>query len=129
MYDELKEVFLWPRKAVSLRNIAQNLKSVSPKHIFLESLEEWCRSRNIFGIKSDCQVREWTTRYRQEGAESLSEDRRKDGNNPMLGKYQRDPNIENWPLEKQIEYLKMENAILKKVKALRLKNSGERNDT
>lgn len=82
-----------------------------------------------FGLKSDFQVREWTKRYRKEGAESLSEDRRKSGNNPMLGKYQRDPNIENWPLEKQVEYLKMENAILKKVKALRLKNSGEPNDT
>jgi len=82
-----------------------------------------------FGLKSENQVREWTKRYRGEGAESLSEDRRKGGNNPMLGKYQRDPNLENWTLQHQIEYLKMENAILKKAKALRLRNSGEPNDT
>ena len=82
-----------------------------------------------FGLKSENQVREWTKRYRREGAESLSEDRRKRGNNPMAGKYFREKNIESWSLEQQIEYLKMENAILKKAKALRLKNSGEPNDT
>lgn len=82
-----------------------------------------------FGLKSENQVREWTKRYRGEGAQSLSEDRRAGGNNPMAGKHFREKNIEDWPLEQQIEYLKMENAILKKAKALRLKNSGEPSDT
>ena len=82
-----------------------------------------------FELKSDCQVKEWTKRYRKEGPESLSEDRRAGGNNPTLGKYRREPNMENWTLQQQIEYLKMENAILKKVKALRLKNSGEPSGT
>jgi len=82
-----------------------------------------------FGLKSICQVYEWTDRYRKEGPDSLSKDKRCDGNNLMLGKHFRDKNIEDWPLEQQVEYLKMENAILKKAKALRLKNSGEPNDT
>jgi transposase len=82
-----------------------------------------------YGLRSSTQLFNWTQRYRSEGTESLSEDRRAGGNNPMLGKYRRDPNIENWTLEQQVEHLKMENAILKKVKALRLKNSGEPSDT
>lgn len=82
-----------------------------------------------FGLKSICQVYEWTDRYRKEGPDSLSKDMRSDGKETMRGKYFREKNIEDWPLERQIEYLKMENAILKKAKALRLKNSGERNDT
>lgn len=83
----------------------------------------------LFGIRDKTQVYVWTRRYRKEGPESLSEDRRAGGNNPMAGKHFREKKIEDWPLEQQIEYLKMENAILKKVKALRLKNSGEPNDT
>jgi len=82
----------------------------------------------LFGLKSDRQVVVWTNRYRKEGPESLSKDKRLGGNNPMIGKYRRDPNMENWTLQQQVEYLKMENAILKKAKALRLKNSGEPND-
>ena len=82
-----------------------------------------------FELKIDCQVKEWTKRYRKEGPESLSEDRRAGGNNPTLGKYRREQNMENWTLQQQIEYLKMENAILKKVKALRLTDSGEPSDT
>lgn len=82
-----------------------------------------------YGLRSGTQLFAWTKRYREEGPEFLSEDRRTGGNNPMIGKYRRDPNIENWTLQQQIEYLKMENAILKKAKALRLKNSGEPNDT
>jgi len=81
-----------------------------------------------FGLKSDAQVIRWTQLYRQGGPEALSKDRR-EGHNPNFGKHFREKNIENWPLEQQVEYLKMENAILKKAKALRLKNSGERNDT
>jgi transposase len=83
----------------------------------------------LFGLKSKTQVVVWTKRYRKEGPESLSQDRRTGGNNPLLGKHFREKDIEGWPLEQQIEYLKMENAILKKAKALRLKNSGEPSDT
>jgi len=83
----------------------------------------------LFELKSDTQVEVWTRRYRKEGPESLSRDKRAGGNNLMGGRYFREKNIEDWPLEQQIEYLKMENAILKKAKALRLKNSGEPSDT
>jgi transposase len=83
----------------------------------------------LFGLKSDTQVEAWTKRYRKEGPESLSKDKRSGGNNSLSGRYFREKDIEDWPLEQQIEYLKMENAILKKAKALRLKNLGEPNDT
>ena len=82
-----------------------------------------------FEMRNVSQVKAWTKRYRTEGPESLAIDKRAQRINPKLGKHFREKNIENWPLEQQVEYLKMENAILKKVKALRLRNSREHNDT
>jgi len=87
------------------------------------------RVAKLFGLRSDSQVDVWTKLYRQGGPEALSKDRRVSERNPNSGRYFREKNIEDWPLEQQVEYLKMENAILKKAKALRLKNLGEPNDT
>jgi transposase len=74
-----------------------------------------------FEMKSKTQIREWVKHYQDNGVSGLSLDKRTRGNNPLAGKYFRERNIETWPLEQQVEYLKMENTILKKVKALRLK--------
>lgn len=86
------------------------------------------RVAKVFGIRSASQVNAWTKLYQTEGVESLSIDKRVNSNNPTLGKHFRERDIEDWPLDKQIEYLKMENAILKKVKALRSRKSGEPSD-
>lgn len=82
----------------------------------------------VFGVRDSTQVRTWTKRYQRDGIASLSIDKRVYSNNPMAGKHFREHDIEEWPLDKQIEYLKMENAILKKVKALRSRKSGEPSD-
>ena len=86
------------------------------------------RVAKVFGVRSASQVKAWTKLYQTEGVESLSIDKRVNSNNPTLGKHFRERDIEDWPLDKQIEYLKMENAILKKVKALRSRKSGEPSD-
>ncbi len=76
------------------------------------------------GIRSDCQLRNWIKLYRQD-PELLKQDGRKLGKKDGVqkGRPQKD-NLDNLSLEEQIEHLKMENAILKKAKALR-KNYGE----
>ncbi|MBN2876834.1 MAG: transposase [Bacilli bacterium] len=74
-----------------------------------------------FGLKSQTQVKVWTDSYRNEGIVGLSKDNRGKGTSTMRGRYLRNHTLEDWPLERQLEYLKLENAVLKKVKALRLK--------
>ena len=79
------------------------------------------RVTKAFELKSKPQVKGWTKRYQDKRIGALSMDNRARGNNPLAGKYFREKDIEPWSLEQQIEYLKMENTILEKVKALRLK--------
>ena len=78
------------------------------------------------GIKSDRQWRDWIKLYRQD-PELLKQNRRgkassKDGVRKGRSKQVK---LEDMSIDEQIEYLKMENAILKKAKALR-KDYGER---
>ena len=77
------------------------------------------------GLRSSKQLRNWVKLYRQD-PELLKQDNRgkaskKDG--VRKGRPKK-VNIDELSKDKQIEYLKMENAILKKVKALR-RNYGE----
>ena len=77
------------------------------------------------GLRSHAQLKRWTAKYLQ-NPELLKQDNRgkaslKDG--VRKGRPKK-VNLENLSLEEQIEHLKMENAILKKAKALR-KNYGE----
>lgn len=62
-----------------------------------------------YGLKSNRQVRDWLKLY-QENPKLLSQDRR---GRPKSVK------LEDMVLKEQVEYLKMENAILKKLRALR----------
>ena len=78
------------------------------------------------GLRSPTQLKNWTKLYRQ-NPELLKQDNRgkaskKDGVNK--GRPKR-PKLDGMSKDEQIEYLKMENAILKKAKALR-KDYGER---
>jgi transposase-like protein len=77
------------------------------------------------GLKSDRQLRDWVKLYRQD-PELLKQNNRgkaslKDGVRKGRPKQIK---LDEMSKDEQIEYLKMENAILKKVKALR-KNYGE----
>lgn len=78
------------------------------------------------GLRSDEQLSRWTKLYRQD-PELLKQDNRgkassKDG---VIKGRPRKPKPDEMSKDEQIEYLKMENAILKKAKALR-KSCGER---
>ena len=77
------------------------------------------------GLRSKTQLNKWVKQYQQD-PELLKQDGRhlgkKDG--VQKGKPKR-VNLDELSKDEQIEQLKMENAILKKVKAL-LKNYGER---
>jgi transposase-like protein len=76
------------------------------------------------GLRSSTQLKNWVELYRQD-PELLKQDGRhlgkKDG--VQKGKSKK-VKLEDLSLEEQVEHLKMENAILKKAKALR-KNYGE----
>ena len=77
------------------------------------------------GLRSDQQLRNWIKLYRQD-PELLKQDNRgkaskKDGIRKGRPKK---VNLDDLSKDEQIEHLKMENAILKKAKALR-KNYGE----
>ena len=77
------------------------------------------------GLRSPTQLKNWTKLYKKD-PEMLRQDNRGKGS-LKDGKRKGRPkkvNLENLSLEEQIEHLKMENAILKKAKALR-KDYGE----
>ncbi len=73
-----------------------------------------------FGVASGTQVRIWVKQYRTNPNLSAFEDQRKvnGSNNPNFGKHLRKKGITDLSLEEQVEYLKMENAILKRLSAL-----------
>ena len=76
------------------------------------------------GLRSSKQLRDWVKLYHQD-PELLKQDGRKAGKKEGVRKGRpKRVNIDELSKDKQIEYLKMENAILKKVKALR-RNYGE----
>lgn len=76
------------------------------------------------GLRSDAQLRKWTKLY-NEDPELLKKDGRKLGKKDGIHKgKQKKVNLDELSKDEQIEHLKMENAILKKVKALR-KDYGE----
>ncbi len=76
------------------------------------------------GLRSHEQLRQWIKLYKQD-PELLKVDGRHFGKKDGVQKgIPKKPNLKELSLEEQVEYLKMENAILKKVKALR-KNYGE----
>ena len=76
------------------------------------------------GLRSREQLRQWTKLYQQD-PELLKKDGRHLGKKDGVQKGRpKKVNLEELSLEEQIEQLKMENAVLKKVKALR-KNYGE----
>lgn len=72
----------------------------------------------IFGIKNRSQVKTWVKKYRENTSIETFDDKRREGNNPDLGKHFREKNVDHLSLEEQLEYYKLENAVLKKVKAL-----------
>ena len=74
------------------------------------------------GLRNKTQLLNWTKLYKQD-PELLKTDRRSLGSNSS-GR-QKQIKLNELSKDEQIEYLKMENAILKKVKALR-KSYGER---
>ena len=76
------------------------------------------------GLRSDRQLRNWIKLYKKD-PELLKKDGRKLGkkDGDRKGRPKR-ANLDELSKDEQIEYLKMENAILKKVKALR-KDYGE----
>ena len=76
------------------------------------------------GLRSREQLRQWTKLYQQD-PELLKQDGRHLGKKDGVQKGRpKKVNLDELSLEEQIEQLKMENAILKKAKALR-KNYGE----
>ena len=76
------------------------------------------------GLRSDRQLRNWIKLYRQD-PELLNQDGRKLGKKDGVRKGRpKKLKLDELSLEEQIEQLKMENAVLKKAKALR-KNYGE----
>ena len=76
------------------------------------------------GLKSDRQLRNWVKLYRQD-PELLKQDGRRLGKMDGVRKGRpKQVKLDEMSKDEQIEYLKMENAILKKAKALR-KNYGE----
>ncbi len=76
------------------------------------------------GLRSDRQLRNWIKLYRQD-PELLNQDGRKLGKKDGVQKGRpKKLKLDELSLEEQIEQLKMENAVLKKAKALR-KNYGE----
>ena len=76
------------------------------------------------GLRSHKQLQDWIKLYRQD-PELLKQDGRKLGKKDGVQKGKpKKVNLDTLSLEQQIEHLKMENAILKKAKALR-KNYGE----
>ena len=76
------------------------------------------------GLRSHEQLRQWIKLYKQD-PELLKVDGRHFGKKDGVQKgIPKKPNLKELSLEEQVEYLKMENAILKKVKAIR-KNYGE----
>ena len=76
------------------------------------------------GLRSHEQLRQWIKLYKQD-PELLKVDGRHFGKKDGVQKgIPKKPNLKELSLEEQVEYLKMENAILKKVKALR-KDYGE----
>ena len=83
------------------------------------------RLASKLGLRSSTQLRNWIKLYRKD-PELLKQDNRgkasaKDGIRKGRPKK---PKLDEMSKDEQIEYLKMENAILKKAKAL-LKNLGE----
>lgn len=74
-----------------------------------------------FGIKNRSQVKTWVKKYRENDSIDTFNDQRSGGNNPNFGKHFREKKVDDLPLEEQLKYYKLENAVLKKVKALRLK--------
>ena len=76
------------------------------------------------GLRSHTQLQNWVKLYRQD-PELLKHDGREKGKKDGVQKGRpKKVNLDNLSLEEQIEQLKMENAILKKAKALR-KDYGE----
>ena len=76
------------------------------------------------GLRSSRQLKDWVELYRQD-PELLKQDGRHLGKKDGVQKGKpKKVNLEDLNLEEQVEHLKMENAILKKAKALR-KNYGE----
>ena len=76
------------------------------------------------GLRSSRQLRNWVELYRQD-PELLKQDGRHLGKKDGVQKGKpKKVKLEDLSLEEQVEHLKMENAILKKAKALR-KNYGE----
>ena len=76
------------------------------------------------GLRSDTQLWNWVKLYQQD-PELLKQDGRHLGKKDGIQKGRpKKVNLEELSLEEQVEHLKMENAILKKAKALR-KNYGE----
>lgn len=76
------------------------------------------------GLRSKEQLRQWVKLYRQD-PELLKQDGRHLGKKDGVQKGRpKKVNLEELSLEEQVEHLKMENAILKKAKALR-KDYGE----
>ena len=76
------------------------------------------------GLRSSTQLRNWVKLYRQD-PELLKQDGRHLGKKDGVQKGKpKKVNLDELSKDEQIEYLKMENAILKKVKALR-KDYGE----
>ena len=65
-----------------------------------------------YGIKSVSTVREWIAEYQNSGGAGFYTEQRGRSRKAVV------TDLDNMTLKEQVEYLKMENAILKKLKAL-----------
>ena len=98
-------------------------KEAAEKYLSGEYGGYYLLSREL-GLRSSRQLREWVELYRQD-PELLKQDGRHLGKKDGVQKGRpKKVKLEELSLEEQVEHLKMENAILKKVKALR-KDYGE----
>ncbi len=113
------------KKGTKFNKYSPEFKSEAVKKYLNGELGGMTSAARKLGLKSDRQLRDWIQLYRQD-PELLKQNNRgkaslKDGVRKGRPKQVK---LDEMSKDEQIEYLKMENAILKKAEALR-KNYGE----
>ena len=114
-----------PKKGTKFQKYSPEFKKEAVERYLSGELGGMKNAAQKLGLKSRTQLHNWCRLYRQD-PELLKKDGRKLGKKD--GVYKGSPKkvkLDELSKDEQIEYLKMENAILKKAKALR-KNYGER---
>ena len=123
---EYRRIFYYmAKKGIKHQKYSPEFKKEAVEKYLSGELDEMVTAARKLGLRSDRQLRNWIKLYRQD-PELLKQDNRgkaskKDGIRKGRPKK---VNLDDLSKDEQIEHLKMENAILKKAKALR-KNYGE----